>query len=66
MWTWIGLVLGLLAVVALYDVTQKQHTILRNFPVIGHFRYLLEAVEVTSDRFEISDGCFGATSLLEL
>ena len=24
------------------DVTQKQHTILRNFPVIGHLRYLFE------------------------
>jgi glutamate synthase domain-containing protein 2 len=24
------------------DVTQKQHTVLRNFPVIGHFRYWFE------------------------
>lgn len=34
---------GLLAVVA-YDVTQRKHAILRNFPVVGHFRYLLESV----------------------
>ncbi|MCE1179594.1 MAG: FMN-binding glutamate synthase family protein [Micrococcales bacterium] len=27
-----------------YDLTQKKHAILRNFPVIGHARYLLEAV----------------------
>ncbi len=26
-----------------YDVLQKKHAILRNFPVIGHFRYLLES-----------------------
>ncbi|MBS0319087.1 MAG: FMN-binding glutamate synthase family protein [Proteobacteria bacterium] len=26
----------------LRDVTQKQHTVLRNFPVIGHFRYWFE------------------------
>ena len=31
-------------VVAVYDLTQKKHAILRNFPVIGHFRYLLEEV----------------------
>jgi glutamate synthase domain-containing protein 2 len=30
--------------VAVYDLTQKKHAILRNFPVIGHFRYLLEEV----------------------
>ncbi len=41
-WIW-GILLLLLAVV-LYDVTQKKHAILRNFPIIGHFRYWLEAV----------------------
>ncbi|MFC6154238.1 FMN-binding glutamate synthase family protein [Nocardioides yefusunii] len=30
--------------VAAYDLVQKQHAILRNFPVVGHFRYLLEKV----------------------
>ena len=36
----------LAAVVALFvfDLFQRKHAILRNFPVIGHFRYLLEAV----------------------
>ncbi|MEM1203612.1 MAG: FMN-binding glutamate synthase family protein [Acidobacteriota bacterium] len=34
----------LLVLVALYDLTQKKHAILRNFPVIGHFRYLLEGI----------------------
>ncbi len=27
-----------------YDLLQKKHTILRNFPLIGHLRYLLEAI----------------------
>jgi len=27
-----------------YDVIQTRHTILRNFPLIGHFRYLFEMV----------------------
>jgi glutamate synthase domain-containing protein 2 len=37
--------LGLVAVLVFWfiqDVTQKQHTILRNFPVIGRLRYLFE------------------------
>lgn len=29
-------------VVVAHDVSQKQHSILRNFPVIGHARYLIE------------------------
>ncbi|GGG49323.1 FMN-binding glutamate synthase family protein [Bizionia arctica] len=28
----------------IYDITQKKHTILRNFPVIGHMRFLLELI----------------------
>src|ERR687898_3482098 len=27
-----------------HDLRQRQHAILRNFPVVGHFRYLLESV----------------------
>jgi glutamate synthase domain-containing protein 2 len=38
------LALGLLALIIVYvhDVTQTRHAILRNYPVIGHFRYLFE------------------------
>lgn len=35
------LLLGL-AVLAVRDLTQKKHAVTRNFPVVGHFRYLLE------------------------
>jgi glutamate synthase domain-containing protein 2 len=33
-----------LAVIAIHDLTQKRHAILRNFPIVGHFRYWLEAI----------------------
>ncbi len=35
---------AVLAVIVIFvvDVTQTKHTVLRNFPVIGHMRYLLE------------------------
>ena len=32
------------AAVAAYDMTQKKHALLRNFPVLGHGRYALESV----------------------
>jgi glutamate synthase (ferredoxin) len=41
-WLW-GL-LGLLLVVVAYDLVQRKHAILRNFPIVGHFRYILEAI----------------------
>ncbi|KTD69386.1 glutamate synthase [Legionella steelei] len=31
-----------LIVIWIYDLIQKEHTILRNFPVLGHVRYFLE------------------------
>jgi len=33
-----------LSLVGLYDVLQKKHSILRNYPVMGHFRYLIEMI----------------------
>jgi glutamate synthase domain-containing protein 2 len=42
---WLGIGVGaLLVVVAIHDVTQKRHAVLRNFPIVGHFRYWLEMV----------------------
>jgi len=40
------LVVASLFFVFIRDFTQKKHSILRNFPVIGHFRYLLESMGV--------------------
>ena len=41
--TIIGFVLvGGLIVLILHDVTQKKHTVLRNYPVIGRFRFFFE------------------------
>jgi glutamate synthase (ferredoxin) len=40
----LGLAVGTVLAVAAYDLLQRRHAILRNFPVIGHFRYWLESV----------------------
>src|SRR3954454_10505981 len=36
--------LSAVAAVAARDLSQREHTLLRNFPVLGHARFLLEAV----------------------
>ena len=35
---------GFLLLVVAHDLIQRKHAIMRNFPIIGHFRYLLEAI----------------------
>jgi len=40
---WLVLAVGI-AVWVSYDLLQRKHAILRNFPIVGHFRYWLEAV----------------------
>jgi len=46
--------LGLLALVA-YDLLQRKHAILRNFPVVGHFRYWLEAIGPELRQYIVTD-----------
>ncbi|MBX7450886.1 FMN-binding glutamate synthase family protein [Mycolicibacterium sp. 3033] len=37
-------VVALLAAVGCYDLIQRRHAVLRNYPVLGHMRFLLEAL----------------------
>ena len=39
---WFFIVLLPLAMIYAYDVCQKKHAILRNFPILGHIRFLME------------------------
>ena len=39
-----SVIVGVLLVIVIYDLMQRHHAVLRNFPIIGHFRYLFEAV----------------------
>ncbi len=41
---WILLAAGGLLAVTIYDLLQTRRAILRNFPVVGHFRYILESI----------------------
>ncbi len=41
---WSLLVIAPLLALGIRDATQTKHTVLRNFPIIGHFRYLIEHI----------------------
>ena len=41
---WSMLVFGPLIILGVRDYTQEEHAILRNFPVLGHARYLFEEI----------------------
>lgn len=44
-WFWIGVVLfGWLLLVGIMDLRQKTHAILRNYPILGHMRFLFEGI----------------------
>ncbi len=44
-WQWVLLgVVAFLSAVTIYDVFQKSRAVLRNFPIVGHFRYIFEMV----------------------
>ena len=44
----------LLILVGIYDIFQGKHAILRNFPVIGHMRYLLEFIRPEIQQYFIA------------
>jgi glutamate synthase domain-containing protein 2 len=48
------LLLGLIAL-TIWDLTQTRHAILRNFPVVGHLRYLLERVGPELRQYIVTD-----------
>ena len=41
---WVMVILGPLAVLGFYDAFQRTHAILRNYPIVGHGRYMLESL----------------------
>lgn len=41
---WFFVLFGPLIIIGFVDIIQKKHTIKRNFPILGNFRYILESV----------------------
>ena len=54
LWILVVVVVGL-AGLAIYDLVQKKHSVLRNFPVVGHLRFILEAVGPELRQYIVTD-----------
>ncbi|MBT8485373.1 MAG: FMN-binding glutamate synthase family protein [Phycisphaerales bacterium] len=54
-WITLGVVGVAVLLLAGYDLLQRKHAILRNFPIIGHFRYWLEAVGPELRQYIVTD-----------
>ena len=52
---WFFVFITPLIVLWFYDVLQKRHTILRNFPVLGHMRFILEFFRPEIQQYIIAD-----------
>lgn len=50
---------GPLVILGLYDVLQTRHAILRNFPILGHARYMLESIRPEINQYFIESDVDG-------
>ena len=62
---WLALlVLGALVLLGVYDLRQTRHAILRNYPVIGHFRFMLEYIRPEIRQYFIESDREASSSFL--
>jgi glutamate synthase domain-containing protein 2 len=43
-WIIVAVLLAAVVAVGVYDVIQRKHSILRNYPILGHARFMLEKI----------------------
>jgi len=46
---------GALSLLGLHDVRQNSHSVLRNYPVLGHIRFLLESIRPEIRQYLLED-----------
>lgn len=56
---WALLIVGPLIGVGVHDLTQREHTLLRIYPVIGHGRYLLEEIRPEIQQYFVESNIDG-------
>jgi hypothetical protein len=54
-WSWLLILVAALLALALYDLVQRRHAILRNFPLIGRLRYLIERIGPELRQYIVAD-----------
>ena len=56
---WLFIVILPLIGLGIYDIVQRKHTILRLYPVVGHFRFLLESIRPEIQQYFVEDNTSG-------
>ena len=56
---WSLVIIGPIILIGLYDMLQKSHAILRNFPIAGHFRFIFEAIRPEISQYFIESDTNG-------
>lgn len=55
-WMWVlCAVSAALVMVGLHDLTQTRHGVMRNYPIIGHLRYIMEAIRPEIRQYLLED-----------
>jgi glutamate synthase (ferredoxin) len=54
-WPWAVGAVSFLVIWVLLDIGQRRHAIIHNFPIIGHFRYWLEAIGPELRQYIVTD-----------
>ena len=57
---WLFLIAAPIIALGLWDITQSKHSILRLYPVIGHFRYMLESIRPEIQQYFIESDVDGS------
>ncbi len=57
---------GLLTILGIVDIAQSKHTIRRNFPIIGHGRYMLEAIRPEINQYFVESELDGTPLTREM
>ena len=63
-WVWfpsvlLWIILGPILILGYADIFQKQRAIIRNFPIFGHLRYILESVRPEIQQYFVEDNING-------
>lgn len=59
-WLWVAGFGGALIAVGVYDKTQKRHSLLRNYPILGHLRFVLEDAGPELHQYFVESNTSGA------
>src|SRR5512135_1552555 len=55
-WLWIGFAAALFFLaVGVHDLTQTQHSVLRNYPIASHLRFILESIRPEMRQYFFED-----------